>query len=158
MGGWVHVSRAINKVLVLDTGQWEVYNSEMPTARSWATAVNWVPLHLIVVGGKAVVNGRLLLYQLLSYWTAPMDVDTLVTTILPTAFFYTVSNALYICWKSSSQVYYISLKETLSNYQVKWQSLTDTPWHGSHPIIIRNVSAVITQLHSLYIYIIIILR
>ena len=37
----------------------------------------------------------------------------------------------------SSQVFSSSL-ETLSTHQLKWQSLTDTPWTFSHPVGVSN--------------------
>ena len=46
-----------NKVLVLDDGKWNDYN-EVPTARSYATAVGYQTM-LIIIGGKADIEGKI---------------------------------------------------------------------------------------------------
>ena len=142
VGGWVSDNKATNKVLVLDAGRWKDY-SEMPTARSCATAVGHYSM-LIVIGGNAVVKDK---------WTIVSTVELLNTTNgcwytcddLPTPHIQlkpaVMNNTLFLLGgfatdgTPSSQVF--SLK-TFSTQQFKWQSLTDTLWHGSHPVGLYN--------------------
>ena len=143
-GGLVNVDETTNKVLVLGAGQWMDYNV-LPTARSCATAVGCHSM-LIVIGGKAIVKGR---------WTAIPTVELLDNTNgcwytcgnLPTPHFQfktaVLNNTLYLLGghdvedKSSPKVFSASL-ETLSTHQLKWQSLNDTPWHCSSPVVVSN--------------------
>ena len=55
-GGITKNVEIVKKVLVLNAGQWKDY-SEMPTARSCATAVGYHSM-LIVVGGIIMVEGK----------------------------------------------------------------------------------------------------
>ena len=56
-GGVTKNNEDVKKVLVLNAGQWKDY-SEMPTARTFATAVGYHSM-LIVVGGRSKVEGKL---------------------------------------------------------------------------------------------------
>ena len=144
VGGAVSKYEVTNKILVLDAGRWKDY-TEMPTARSCTTAVGYHSM-LIVIGGKAKVKGK---------WTAISTVELLDTTNgcwytcddLPTPHYQLkpaiVNNTVYLLGgvkkgdKTSSQMFSASL-ETLSTHQLKWQPLTDTPWHFSYPIGLSN--------------------
>ena len=145
VGGFVSDSDEVtNKVLLLDAGQWKDY-SEMPTARSCATAVGYHSM-LVVLGGKAEVKGE---------WTVVPTVEVLDTTNgcwytcndLPTPHYQLqaaiLNNTLYLLGgfnvqrQSSSRVFSASL-ETLSTHQLKWQSVTDTPWHFSCPVVLSR--------------------
>jgi len=143
-GGLVNVDDTTNKVLYLSTGQWKDFN-KLLTARSCATAIGYHSM-LIVVGGKATVKGK---------WTAIPTVELLDSTNgcwytcsnLPTPHFQCkpviLNNTLYLLGghdveeKSSPKVFSASL-ETLSTHQLKWQCLSDTPWHCSSPIVVSN--------------------
>ena len=142
-GGAVN-DEVTNKVLVLDAGCWKGY-SEMPTARSCATAVGYHSM-LIITGGRTKVKGK---------WTTISTVELLDTTNgcwytcddLPAPHFLlqaaVVNNTLYLMGgfnmhtKTSSQVFCSSL-ETLSIHQFKWKSFPDIPWHGSRPVSLFN--------------------
>ena len=146
VGGWVSdnkATKATNKVLVLDAGRWKDY-SEMPTARSCATAVGYHSM-LIVVGGKAKVNGK---------WTVISTVELMDTTNvcwytcddLPTPHYQlqpaVVNNTLYLLSGDGSRQpsleVFSAFLEMLSPHQLRWQSLTDTPWIFSHPVGLYN--------------------
>ena len=143
-GGVVSKDEVTNKILVLDAGQLKDYG-EMPTARSCATAVGYHSI-LIIVGGKAKVNGK---------WTVISTVELMDTTNghwytcddLPTPHYElqpaVVNNTLYLLGGGNSsrqpslKVFSTPL-EMLSTHQLKWQSLTDTPWIFSTPFGISN--------------------
>jgi len=143
VGGAIIGGKATNKLLVLDAGQWKDY-SEMPTARSCATAVGYHSM-LIVIGGKAKVK---------NVWTVVSTVELLDTTngcwytcnnlpiphcqLLPAV----INNTLYLLggWDGdgpSSQVFCANL-EALSAHHLEWKSLTNTPWIFSSPVVISN--------------------
>ena len=140
-GGKTKNYEVVKKVLVLNTGQWEDY-SEMPTARCNATAVGYHSM-LIVIAGQIKVEGR---------WTPISTTELLDAT---NECWYTCNNLpfphrqmkavilndqLYLLGgvdedlKISLQVFVCSL-DTLSTYQLNWQSAQDTPWGFSSPVV-----------------------
>jgi len=145
VGGVTKSDKFTNKILFLDAGQWKDY-SEMPTARGSVTAVGHEDM-LIVAGGKADdVDGTVikvctteLLDTTNGCWYTCDNLPTPHSQLKPTV----VNNTLYMLGGSiarrnpSSQVFSASL-EKLSTHQLKWQSLTDTPWHFSHPVGLYN--------------------
>ena len=143
-GGATKNDEDVKKVLVLNAGQWKDY-SEMPTARSCATAVAYHSM-LIVVGGIIEVEGK---------WIILSTTELLDTT---NGCWYTCNNLpsprkqmkaaimndkLYLLGgfdkdrKPSPQVFVASL-DTLSTHQLNWQSAPNTPWCFSTPIVLYN--------------------
>ena len=126
---------------MLDNGR--ITCSEMPTARSCATAVGYHSM-LIVVGGVIEVEGK---------WTTISTTEVLDTT---NGCWYTCNNLpspcqqmipaimndkLYLLGgvdedgKLSPQMFVASL-DTLSTHQLNWQSAPNTPWCGSAPVVL----------------------
>ena len=146
-GGATKNDEIVKKVLVLNAGQWKDY-SEMPTARSCATAVGYHSM-LIVVGGQMKEEGK---------WTRISTTELLDTT---NGCWYTCNNLpsphqqmkaaimndkLYLLggytsynkdFKPSPQVFVASL-DTLSTHQLNWQSAPNTPWCCSTPVVLYN--------------------
>ena len=143
-GGMMKSGEVTNKVVVLDDGKWMDY-SAMPTAKVSAAAVGYQSM-LIVVGGETIVKGK---------WKVVATTELLDTT----------NRCWYICddlpvphvqpktvlsgstlfllggrvqgGYPSSQVFTASL-DNLSSHQLKWQSLPDTPWCLSTPVVVYN--------------------
>ena len=143
-GGATKNNEDVEKVLVLNAGQWKDY-SEMPTARQSATSVGYHSM-LIVVGGGIMVEGK---------WTTLSTTELLDTT---NGCWYTCNNLpsphqqmkaaimndkLYLLGgfdkdgKPSPQVLVASL-DTLSTHQLNWQSAPNTPWCLSAPVVLYN--------------------
>jgi len=133
-----------NEVLVLNDGEWKIF-SEMPTARSSIVAIGYRSM-LITVGGTIKVKGkwiRLATTELLDsangcWYTCadlPVPHNQLKATI--------INNTLHLLggndkdFDPSLQVFTASL-DNLSSHQVKWQSLPDTPWCYSAPVVLYN--------------------
>ena len=135
--------KVVKKVLVLISGQWKDY-SEMPTARSSATAIGYLS-KLIVVGGSIVVEGQLvrvstteLMDNTNGCWytcdNIPSSHQQLKAAIS--------NDKLYLLGgvdnnNQSPQVFVASL-DTLSNHQLNWQSAPNTPWCCSTPVVLYN--------------------
>ena len=143
-GGCNDTHMVSNKVYVLDRGRWKDY-STMLTGRVHFSAVGYRSM-LITVGGIIKINGK---------WTALATTELLDTS---NGCWYTcddlpvsrsqlkaavVNNVLYLLGgytaglKPSSQVFTASL-DNLSSHQLKWQSLPDTPWCHSTPVVLYN--------------------
>ena len=141
-GGETKNDEVVKKVLVLNAGHWKDL-SEMPTARSYATAVGYHSM-LIVVGGRIKVKGE---------WTRSSTTEMLDTI---SGYWHTCSNLpcphqrmkaavlndqLYLLsgvdqdLKLSTQVFVASL-DTISTYQLNWQSAPNTPWCSSAPVVL----------------------
>ena len=138
-------SRVLSKkVIVLNTRQWVDY-SELPTARSSATAVGYHSM-LIVVGGQTIMEGK---------WVRVSTTELLDTT---NGCWYTCNNLpsphqqlkaaimndkLYLLGgidedrKRSPHVFMATL-DTLSTHQLNWQSAPNTPWCRSAPVVLYN--------------------
>ncbi|XP_065885765.1 cyclin-dependent kinase-like 2 isoform X2 [Dysidea avara] len=141
-GGESEIGKITNKVLVLDDGKWKDY-SEMPTARCHAAAVGYQSM-LIVVGGQVLMRGnkiRTATTELLDTtngsWYSCDDLPVLHFQIKCI----TMENILYVLGgkhvSPSPQVFTASL-DNLSSHQLKWQSLPDTPWCHSTPVVLYN--------------------
>jgi len=141
-GGETKRGEITNKVLVLDEGEWKNY-SEMPSARSDPTAVGYQSM-LIVVGGAIKVKSKwtnLATTELLDTtngcWyicdNLPKSIRQLSSTILHNSLYLLSGQAL----ESSQQVFTASL-DNLSSHQLKWQSLPNTPWCFSTPVVLYN--------------------
>ena len=143
-GGRTKNNEIVEKVLVLNAGQWKDY-SEMPTARCYATAIGYHSM-LIVAGGGIIVEGK---------WTSVSTTELLDTT---NGCWYTCNNLpsphhqmkavimndkLYLLggvdkdFKLSLQVFVASL-DSLSTHQLNWQSAPNTPWCASAPVVLYS--------------------
>ena len=143
-GGATENDEVVKKVLILHAGQWKDY-SEMPTARSDATAVGHRSA-LIVAGGAIKMEGT---------WIIVSTTELLDTS---NGIWYTCNNLpsphqqmkaaimndkLYLLGgvdkdiKPSPQVFVASL-DTLSTHQLNWQSAPNTPWCCSAPVVLYN--------------------
>ena len=144
-GGQTKNDEVVNEVLILNTGQWKDY-SEMPTARYSATAVGYHSM-LIVVGGVSKVKDN--------KWTIVSTTELIDTT---NGCWYTCNNLpsphqqmkavimndkLYLLsgidnnFKLSPQMFVASL-DNLSTHQLNWQSVPNTPWCWSAPVVLYN--------------------
>jgi len=132
------------KVLMLDDGEWKLF-SEMPTPQSSVVAVGHQSM-LITVGGTVKVKGkwiRLATTEILDSankcWYTCADLPVPHNQLKAT----NINNALYLLggndedFNPSPQVFTASLDNLLS-HQLKWQSLPDTPWSSSTPIVLYN--------------------
>ena len=143
-GGATKNDELIKKVLVLDAGQWKVH-SEMPTARCNATAVGYHS-SLIVVGGTMITESGLSILSIAELFdpkteswykcnNLPSPSRQLKSTIL--------NNILYLLGGSdengdaSPRVYSVFL-DTLSTHQLNWQTVPNTPWCYSAPVVFYN--------------------
>jgi len=143
-GGEAKNFEIIKKVLVLNDGQWKDY-SEMPTARSSATAVGYNSM-LIVVGGmirrkfkSAIVSTTELLDTTNGCWytcnNLPSPHGQLIAVIM--------NDKLYLLggtnkkFEPSFQVFVASLNDLLT-HQLNWQSAPNTQWHLSTPVVLYN--------------------
>ena len=141
-GGITKNHEIVKKVLVLNAGLWKDY-SEMLTARSYAIAVGYHSM-LIVVGGGIMVEGK---------WTRLSTTELLDTT---NGCWYTCNNLpsphqqmkaaimnAYLLGgfdedlKPSPQMFVASL-DTLSTHQLNWQSAPNTLWCRSTPVALNN--------------------
>jgi len=141
-GGESKNGEIVKKVLVLNAGQWKDY-SEMPTAKSDASAVGYHSM-LILVGGGIKVKGK---------WTRVSTTELLDTT---NGCWYTCNNLpsphqqlkaaimndkLYLLGGTdknidpSPKVFVASLND-LSTHQLNWQSTPNTPWCYSTPVVL----------------------
>ena len=143
-GGETKNYKVVKKVLVLNGGQWKDY-SEMPSARSCATAVGYHSM-LIVVGGGIKMEDK---------WTMVSTTELLDTTngcwyvcnSLPSPHqqlkFAVMNEKLYLLngankdFESSLQVFVASL-DTLSTHQLSWHSAPSAPWCYSSPVALYN--------------------
>ena len=139
-GGATKGGEVVDKVLVLNAGQWTECN-EMPTAKFNSTAVGYHSM-LIVVGGTIKVDGKLtrvatteLLDTANGYWYTCNNLPSPHKQLVPAI----MNDTLYLLGgffddgKPSPQVFVASL-DTLTTHQLNWQSAPNTPWCGS-PVV-----------------------
>ena len=140
VGGIVKISlKETNKLLTLQNGQWKDY-SQMPTARSFASAVSHQSM-MIVMGGK-LLNQELRITELLDstigQWFAcnnlPKPLFTLQSVI--------VGDMLYTLGGGNtdedSRTVYTTPLDALSSHNLKWQQLADIPWDCPAAVSLNN--------------------
>ena len=142
-GGVTKSGEITSKMFVLVHGEWKYY-SGMPTARYNLSAIGYKST-IIVVGGVALVNGRRtglatteVLDTINDVWYFCDDLPVPHLQLKGEI----IDNRLYLLGgnqggKPSPQVFTASL-DNLSSHQLKWQSLPDTPWCCSSPIVLYN--------------------
>ena len=144
VGGVSKNNEVVRKILFLNAGRWKNY-SEMPTARFCATAVGYHSM-LIVVGGTIMVKGK---------WSITSMVELLDTT---NGCWYTcnslpsphrqlkaaiMNGKLYLLGGVNEDVklsplMFVASLDTLSTHQLNWQSLPNTPWQASAPVVVYH--------------------
>ena len=142
-GGYREVT---NKLLTLQGGQWEDY-SQMPTARCWASAVSHQSM-MIVMGGrddKHMLSTTELLYSTTGQWVKCNDLPQPLQWLRSVI----VDDMLYTLGGITdndddddddyfSKAVYAAPLHALSNHQLEWQQLADTPWAASSSVIVNN--------------------
>ena len=141
VGGKVRSSEATNELLTLQGGHWEDY-SQMPTARGLPSVVSHQSM-MIVMGGidddGHTLSTTELLYSTIGQWVKCNDLPQPLTCLQSVM----VGDMLYtpgggdIDGKESKAVYAAPL-HALSNHQLEWQQLADTPWVGSTAVDMTN--------------------
>ena len=144
VGGVSKNDEVVRKILFLNAGRWKNY-SEMPTARFCATAVGYHSM-LIVVGGTIMVKGK---------WSVTSTVELLDTT---NGCWYTcnslpsphrqlkaaiMNGKLYLLGGVNedvnlSSLMFVASLDTLSTHQLNWQSVPNTPWQASAPVVVYH--------------------
>ena len=134
-------SKATNKLLTLQGGQWEDY-SQMPTARWSASAVSHQSM-MIVMGGKdddyQILSTTELLYSTTGQWVKCNDLPQplyFLQSVIVGDMLYTIGGRIGD-HKDSKAVYAAPL-HSLSNHQLEWEQLADTPWKGSAAVSVNN--------------------
>ena len=133
--------RITSKLLTLQGGRWEDY-SQMPTAR-WSAIVVSHQSMMIVMGGvddnRHTLSTTELLYSTTGQWVKCNDLPQALFCLQPVI----VGDMLYTLGgggtdgKDSKAVYGAPL-HALSNHQLEWQQLADTPWTGSTAVSVNN--------------------
>ena len=141
VGGKVRRSLMItNKLLALQSGQWKDY-SQMPTARSFVSAVSY-QLMMIVMGGRLLkqkLSTTELLDSTTGQWFVCHDLPQPLAMLQPVI----VGDMLYILGGvntdgKDSKAVYAAPMDALSSHQLKWQQLPDTPWDGLTAVSLNN--------------------
>ena len=137
-GGRDKSYKTTNQILTLDAGQLKNY-TKMITARSRATATGHQGM-LIITGGKDDKGERLSSTELFDSTNG----QWYVSDDLPQPHYWLrsviVDNILYLLGGinkdySDSPAVFTAPLDTLSRHQLKWNTLQDTPWCASAPVI-----------------------
>ena len=142
VGGLVRgAGKVTNKLLTLQGGLWEDY-SQMPAARYNASAVSHQSMMIVICGkdkDKHILSTTELLDSTTGQWfkcnDLPQPLHGLQSVI--------VGGVLYALGgvdannKDSKAVYAAPL-HALSNHQLQWQQIPDTPWEGSTAVSVNN--------------------
>ena len=133
--------KVTNKLFTLQGGQWEDY-SQMPTARQWASAVSHQSM-MIVMGGTddddEILSTTELLYSTTGQWVKCNDLPQplyFLKSVIVGDMLYTIGGRNGD-GKDSKAVYAAPL-HALSNHQLEWEQLADTPWKGSAAVSVNN--------------------
>ena len=130
-------SKVTNKLLTLQGGQWEDY-SQMPTARLWASAISHQSM-MIVMGGVDDDNHKLSTTELLDsttgQWVKYNDLPCLQSAIVDDML-YTLGGEMSD--SNFSKAVYAAPLHALSDHQLEWQQLADTPWYCSAVVSVNN--------------------
>jgi len=153
VGGTTKMYHVTNKVLVLESGQWRDY-TEMASKRRNATAVSHQSM-MIVMGGVAGSHTSCtteLFDDITGQWFKSGDLPQ------PLSYLHSVivGNKLFVLGgrnaegKLSTAMYAAPL-DTLSNRQVKWEHLVDTPCNGPAAFGLNNQYLLTVGEKSIYI-------
>ena len=141
VGGLVRESlKVTNKLLTLQGSQWEDY-SQMPTARWDASAVSHQSM-MIVMGGKDDDDHKLSTTELLDsttgQWFKCNDLSRPISGLQSVIVGDILNTFGGADADGDSKAVYAAPLHTLSNYQLQWQQLADTPWKGSAAVSVNN--------------------
>ena len=132
--------KVTNKLLTLQGGQWEDY-SQMPTARYWALPVSHQSM-MIVMGGiddnTRTLSTTELLCSTTGQWVKCNDLPqplSCLQSVIVGDFLYTLGGG---STNNDSKAMYAAPLHALSNHQLEWQQLTDTPWKDSAAVSVNN--------------------
>ena len=142
VGGVLRVSEKVtDKLLTLQGSQWEKY-SQMPTARWSASAISHQSI-MIVMGGedadKLTLNTTELLDSTTGQWFKCNDLPQplgWLQSVIVGGLLYTLGGVNTN--NERSKAVYAAPLHALSNHQLQWQQLTDTPWEGSTAVSVNN--------------------
>jgi len=130
--------KVTNKILVLESGQWKDY-TEMPTARYGVTAVSHHSM-MIVIGGGSDGYITLSTTELFNDTTGQWFKCDDLPQPLYSSYLIIVGETVFVLGgitkdnKYSTAVY----AAPLSNHQLKWQHLVDTPHVVPAPVGLNN--------------------
>ena len=140
-GGWDRSYKRTTQVLILDAGQLKVY-TKMFTARSQATAAGHQGM-LIITGGVddegKILSSTELFDSNNGQWYKCSDLPQPHSELQSVI----VDNILYLlggynkdgCY---SPAVFTAPLDTLSTYQLKWNTHQDTPWCASAPVSVNG--------------------
>ena len=142
-GGVIELRKVTNKLLALHGGQWEEY-SQMPTARAAASVVSHQSM-MIVMGGKDSDDHILSTVELLDITTGqwfkcndcPRPLFSMQSVIIGDML-YTMGGGNTNGDDDESKAVYAVPLHALSNHQLEWQQLADTPWGASAAVSVNN--------------------
>ena len=137
--------KSTNQILTMDASQLKNY-TKMITARSCATATGHQGM-LIITGGMDDKDERLSSTELFDsnnrQWCVSNDLPQPHTWLKSVI----VDNSLYLlggCNKDGdSPTVFTAPLDTLSRYQLKWNTLQDTPWLVSAPVSVYDTHLLI---------------
>ena len=142
VGGMLRrLAKITNKLLTLQDGQWEDY-SQMPTARAATSVVSYQSM-MIVMGGKDVNKHMLSTTELLDSTTGqwvkcndlPQPLCFLQSVIVDDMLYTFATDNVD---RSTCKAVYAAPLHALSNHQLEWQQLADTPCKGSAAVSVNN--------------------
>ena len=138
-GAVMDLGELTNKLLTLKGGHWEDY-SQMPTARWQASAVSHQSMMIVMGGnnGKHRLSTTELLDSTTGQWFKCNDLPQPLATLQSVI----VGGLLYAMGggnaNDDSKAVYAAPLHALSNHQLQWQQLVDTPWKASAAVSVNN--------------------
>ena len=135
-GGKTRSDLVTNKVLVLESGQWEGY-TKMLAARFNSVAVSHQSM-MIVTGGLDVDEQILHTTELLDGTTGQWFKCDDIPSKFETPQSAIVGNTLYVFGGDIEAEVHATPLDTLSSHQLKWQRVVDPPYGGSAAVGVNN--------------------
>ena len=144
VGGLIRGSlKVTNKLLTSQSDQWEDY-SQMPTAQDTVSVVSHQSI-MIVMGGMDndthTFNTTELLYNTTDQWVKCKMI--FLNNYIGSLQSVIVGDVLYTLGGANadddaSKAVYAAPLHALSNHQLEWQQLADTPWEGSAAVSVNS--------------------
>ena len=145
-GGWDKRNKRTNQILTMDAGQLKNY-TKMITARSYATATGHQGM-LIITGGEDDKGKKLSSTELFDssngQWYMTNDLPQPHSELKSVI----VDNILYLLGGVNKDGYaspavFTAPLDTLSRYQLKWNTLHDAPWCRPAPVSVYGTHLLI---------------